>query len=83
MTITVSVPEALARQAEAQGLSVEAYVERWAQQTAQTEGQVHWVRFGPGERTPEEAGRDIRELRKGITLGGLKIKDLINEGRKH
>jgi hypothetical protein len=33
--------------------------------------------------TPAEAVADIRELRKGITLGGLKIKDLINEGRKY
>ena len=24
----------------------------------------------------------IREMRKGLSLGGLKIKDLINEGRK-
>jgi hypothetical protein len=30
-----------------------------------------------------EAVADIRELRKGVTLGGLRIKDLINEGRKH
>ena len=33
--------------------------------------------------TPAEAVADIRELRKGVTLGGLRIKDLINEGRKH
>lgn len=24
----------------------------------------------------------IKEMRKGVTLGGLKIKDLINEGRR-
>ena len=33
--------------------------------------------------TPAEAVADIRELRKGLTLGGLRIKDLISEGRKH
>jgi Arc/MetJ-type ribon-helix-helix transcriptional regulator len=33
--------------------------------------------------TPAEAMADIRELRKGITLGGLRIRDLVNEGRKH
>ena len=32
--------------------------------------------------TPSEAVSDIRELRRGITLGGLRIKDLIEEGRK-
>jgi len=31
---------------------------------------------------PAEAGADIRELRKGITLGCIRIKDLINEGRE-
>jgi len=35
------------------------------------------------KKTPEEAVADIRELRKGVTLGGLKIRDLINEGRKY
>jgi len=34
-------------------------------------------------KTPAEAVADIRELRKGVTLGGLKIRDLINEGRKY
>lgn len=30
-----------------------------------------------------EAVDRIRELRKGNTLGGLSVKDLINEGRKY
>ncbi len=33
--------------------------------------------------TPAEAVADIRELRKGVTLGGICIKDLVNEGRKY
>jgi hypothetical protein len=33
--------------------------------------------------TPAEAVERIRELRKGLSLGGLSIKDLINEGRKY
>jgi hypothetical protein len=39
----------------------------------------------PAERkkTPAEAVADILELRKGVTLGGLKIKDLIHEGHKY
>lgn len=28
------------------------------------------------------AGQRIRELRKGVTLGGLSIKELIDEGRE-
>jgi hypothetical protein len=35
------------------------------------------------KRTPAEVVAHIRESRKGITLGGLKIKDLISEGRKY
>jgi prevent-host-death family protein len=33
-------------------------------------------------RTPAETVAAIREFRKGNRLDGLKIKDLINEGRK-
>jgi hypothetical protein len=33
--------------------------------------------------TPAEAVAAMMELRKNQTLGGLKIKDLINEGRKY
>jgi len=36
-----------------------------------------------GTMTPDEAVADILELRKGISLGGLRIRDLINEGRKY
>jgi hypothetical protein len=36
-----------------------------------------------GTMTPAEAVDDIRALRKGVTLGGLSIRDLINEGRKY
>ena len=46
------------------------------------------ARLVPDVRTPDReearqaAVRDIKEIRdKGVTLGGLKIKDLINEGR--
>ena len=34
-------------------------------------------------KTPAEAVAHIRESRKGVTLGGLKIKDLIHEGHKY
>lgn len=35
------------------------------------------------KRTPAEAVAHIRESRKNVTLGGLKIKDLIHEGHKY
>jgi len=34
-------------------------------------------------RTPQEAAAHIRELRKGVTLDGLKIQDLLHEGHKY
>ena len=34
------------------------------------------------KRDPKGAAARIRERRKGVTLGGLKIQDLVNEGRR-
>ena len=39
--------------------------------------------LGPATKSPAEAVADILELRKGVRLGGLKIKDLIHEGHKY
>jgi hypothetical protein len=36
-----------------------------------------------GTLSPAEAVADIRELRQGVTLGGLRIKDLVDEGRRY
>ena len=37
----------------------------------------------PPERTRSQlAGKYIRELRQGITLGGMSIKEIIEEGRE-
>ena len=39
----------------------------------------------PGSAFDHERGRraaqKIREMRKGVTLGGLRVKDLVNQGR--
>lgn len=35
------------------------------------------------KRTPAEAIAHIRQSRKGVTLGGLKIEDLIHEGHRY
>ncbi len=66
----------LARQA---GSSPEQILERALERLAEQAPPV------PNERkkTAAEAVDDILELRKGVTLGGLKIKDLIHEGHKY
>ncbi|MBV8451666.1 MAG: hypothetical protein JOZ29_05260 [Deltaproteobacteria bacterium] len=33
-------------------------------------------------RAAQEAAQAIRQMSRGVWLGGLKIKDLINEGRR-
>jgi Arc/MetJ-type ribon-helix-helix transcriptional regulator len=38
---------------------------------------------GTSTKTPEEAVADILEIQKRNRLGGVKIKDLIQEGRKY
>jgi hypothetical protein len=83
MTITISVSDQLAEQAAQKGLSVETYVEQLLEQEAQRQSEPKWSRFGPGPLTPEQAVDDLREARKGVTLRGLKIKDLIHEGHKY
>jgi Arc/MetJ-type ribon-helix-helix transcriptional regulator len=35
----------------------------------------------PRRETRAEAIAHIRQIRQGVSLGGLKIKDLVNEGR--
>ena len=81
MTITVSVPEALARQAEAQGLSVEAYVERWAQQTAQPEALSNTGQDGRCRAVDNLLAFGEKHR---LTLGeGIRIKDLLRESRKY
>ncbi len=60
--------------------SPEEVVERALETLAESSERSHAV---GSMMTPAEAVADIMELRKGLTLGGLKIKDLINEGRKY
>lgn len=66
----------LARQA---GSSPEQILERALEKLAEQAPPAAAER----RKTPAEAVDDILELRKGVTLGGLKIKDLIHEGHKY
>ena len=64
----------LAAEAQARGLALDQYVEklvvsRFAEQAK--------------SESPAEAVAAIRELRKGNRLQGLKISDLIQEGRRY
>ena len=60
--------------------SPEEVIERALETLAERESR-HFT-LGPGTRDREEAVADILKLRKGVTLGGLKIKNLIHEGHR-
>ena len=82
MTITVDIkPEVqaeLARQAAAHGRAIEAHA------ASLLEEAVHLpaaARPAFDKDRAQAAAARIRELRKGITLGGLTIRELIDEGR--
>jgi hypothetical protein len=75
LELTPEVQAGLLAQAQNSGLSLEAYVERVLRQ------QSGAVSRPPLTRS-QIAGDRIRELRKGVTLGDISIKELIEEGRE-
>lgn len=77
MKVKVNVPDRLAAEAQARGVSLELFVEQMLAQQA----------LAPEEGTVQDsvgkAIERIRELRKQNTLCGLRTKDLIHEGHKY
>lgn len=67
----------LASQAQARGLALSRYVEELLAHHPNVQ------KPEPPTRTIRQAIDRILELREGTHLGGLSIKDLINEGRKY
>ena len=81
MTITLDItPELeaeLARQAATHGSALEAYATILLQEA------VHFPDAEVFDKVrAQAAAARIRQLRKGVTLGGLTLKQLINEGRR-
>ena len=83
MTITVDIrPEVqaeLARQAAANGRAIEAYAASLLEEAVHLPAGANRPAFD--KERAQAAGARIRELRKGVTLGGLTIRELIDEGR--
>jgi hypothetical protein len=84
MAITVDlrpdVQAELARQAAARGSVIEAYAASLLEE-ATSVARGGMMQSFDKERAQAAAAR-IRELREGITLGGLTIRELIDEGRR-
>jgi len=83
MTITVDIrPEVqaeLAHQAAARGRAIEAYAASLLEEAVRLPAGANQPAFD--KERAQAAGARIRELRKGVTLGGLTIRELIDEGR--
>jgi len=83
VTITVDIrPEVqaeLARQAAAHGLAIEAHAASLLEEAVHVPADTKPRAFD--KERAQAAGARIRELRKGITLGGLTVRELIDEGR--
>jgi len=77
MKVTIKVPDKLAAEARARGVSVEVYVQEiLARQALERTGEGHL-------QSVRAAIARIFELRKGNKLAGLRTKDLIHEGHKY
>jgi hypothetical protein len=77
MQVKINVPDRLAVEAQARGISLEIYIEEILdRRLTSTEEE------SPKDSVSEAIDR-IRELRKQNTLGGLRTKDLIHEGHKY
>lgn len=72
----------LAAEANACGLALDDYVEKIVQSRSAKLNQPQ-REAAPARHSVAQAIDRIRELREGTSLGGLKIRDLIDEGRKY
>ena len=83
MTITVEItPEVqaeLARQAAARGRALEVHAANLLEEAVHLPADARELALD--KERAQAAGARIRELRKGVTLGGLTIRELIDEGR--
>jgi plasmid stability protein len=77
MKVTIKVPDQLAAEASAHGVSVEVYVQEILARQALDR------RSEQGLQSVQAAIERILELRKGNKLAGLRLKDLIHEGHKY
>ena len=83
MTITVDINEEvqaeLERRAVAQGLPIEAHVASLIEEAVDLPNGANAPTLN--KERAQAAGARIREIGKGVTLGGLTIRELIDEGR--
>jgi len=75
LELTPEVQAGLLAQAQQSGLTLEAYAEKVLRERVCEQS-------SPALTRSQTAGQRIRELRKGVTLVGLSIRDMIEDGRE-
>jgi hypothetical protein len=81
MRISLDISERVVARAEADGVSVEAFVKSVSEQAAEPRPDTERERVDL--QTTRDAASNIRELSKRLTLGGIKIRDLVHEGHRY
>ena len=82
MVMTIDNPEKVIERAAALGLPVSTLVSQALEQIVEETLPSGFVRLGTSSKTRAEATESILEIQRTHTLGGLKIKDLIEDGRR-
>jgi hypothetical protein len=81
MTVTVEIPKEMEARIMAEAQASGVPVSELVRDLLVSGWQHKDSSYDLAKERALAAGVRIRELRKGVTLGGLNIKDLINEGR--
>lgn len=81
MTVTVEIPEEIEARIMAEAQASGVPLSELVRDLLVSAWQHKDIRHDLAKERALAAGVRIRELRKGVTLGGLNIKDLVNEGR--
>jgi len=81
MVLTIDIPEKVVGRAAALGLPVSTLVSQALNQIGEEPLPPGFVRLGSSDLDPAKATVIIRDIASRHTLGGLKIKNLIEEGR--
>jgi hypothetical protein len=82
MELTIEIPERVIKRAEELGVPVKTLVDQALNQIVEEPVPPGFVRLGVPTMTRAEAKAAILEIQRTHTLGGLNIKELIEEGRR-
>ncbi len=83
MTLTIEVPERVVERAAELGVPVDALVAQAFDVIVPTALPAGFERLEGASSSAAEAGAAIRQIASRNTLGGIKIKELIEEGRRY